>query len=164
DLHARRGVLGLGGIAPKNRGGAFGRDHAVDGVLQHDHAIGGGDGDGAAGAAFADDRRHVGDADVEAHFGRARDRLGLAALFGADARIGARGVDQRDHRNVETIRHAHQAGRLAIAFRPRHAEIVLEPTVGIGAFFVADDADAVAAETAEAADDGLVLAVLAVAG
>src|ERR1700741_482812 len=52
----------------------------------------------------------------------------------------------------------------AIAFRPRNAEIVLEPAVGIGAFFVADDADAVAAEAAEAADDGLVLAVLAVAG
>src|SRR3984957_6757275 len=61
------------------------------------------------------------------------------------------------------VGHVHQTDRLAIALRPRHAEIVLEPAVGIGALFVADDADAVAAETAEAADDGFVLAVLAAA-
>src|SRR4029077_2733469 len=164
DLHVRGGVLGPGGIAPQDRRGAFRRDHAVDGVLQHDHAVGGGNRDGAAGAAFADDRRHIGHADLETGFGRARDRFGLGAFFGADAGISARGVDQRDHRHVEVIRHAHQPGRLAIAFRPRHAEIVLEPAVGVGAFLVADDADALAAEAAEAADDGRVLTVLAVAG
>ena len=62
------------------------------------------------------------------------------------------------------IRHAHQPYRLTVALGPRHAEIVLEPAVGIGTLFMADDADRLAAEAAEAADNGRVLAVLAVAG
>src|SRR6266540_1541248 len=53
---------------------------------------------------------------------------------------------------------------LAIAFRPRHAEIVLEPALGRGALLVADHADALAAEPAEAADDRVILAEFAVAG
>ncbi len=86
------------------------------------------------------------------------------ALLGADARIGARRIDQRDDGDVEAVGHAHQADRLAIAFGPRHAEIVLEPAVGVGALLVADDADALAVETAEPADDRRVVAVLAIAG
>ena len=164
DLHVGRGVLRLGGVAPQDRGRAFRRDHAVDRVLQHQHAVGGGDRDGAARAAFADDDRDVGHAELEAGFGRARDGLGLAALLGADAGIGAGGVDQRDHRHVEAVGHLHQPHRLAVALRPRHAEIVLEPALGVGALLVADDADALAAEAAEAADDRVVLAELAVAG
>ena len=164
DFHARGGFLRLRRIAPQDRGSTFRRDHAVDGVLQHDHAVRGGDRDRAAGAALADDRRDVGNADAQARLGRARDGFGLAALLGADARIGARGIDQRDHGNAEMVRHIHQPDRLAVAFGPRHAEIVLEPAVGVGAFFVADDADALAAEAAEAADDGRVVAEAAVAG
>src|SRR3546814_1730211 len=38
--------------APENRGAAFWRDHRVDRVLQHVDAVGGGQGDGAAGAAL----------------------------------------------------------------------------------------------------------------
>ena len=100
----------------------------------------------------------------QAGFGRARDGLGLAALLGADARIGALGVDQREDRNAEAVGHLHQAHRLAVALRARHAEIVLEPVLGGRALLVADDADALAAEAAEAADDRLVVAELAVAG
>ena len=62
------------------------------------------------------------------------------------------------------VGHVHEAGRLAVAFRPRHAEIVLEAAVGVGALLVADDADALAAEAAEAADDRRVLAEFAIAG
>ena len=62
------------------------------------------------------------------------------------------------------VGHAHQPGRLAIALGPRHAEIVLEPAIGIGTFFMTDEANGLAAEPAEAADDCRVLAVLAVAG
>ncbi len=123
------------------------------------HAVGGRNRDRAARAAFADDGRDIGHADAQTGFRRARDRFGLAALLGANAGIGAGGVDQRDHRNFEVVGHVHQPHRLAIALRPRHAEIVLEPALGVGAFFVADDADALAAEAAEAADNGRVLAV-----
>src|SRR5262245_20350261 len=164
DLHAGRGFLCLGGVAPQDRGGALRRDHAVEGVLQHQHAVGGRDRDRAARAADPDDHRDVGHAELEAGLGRARDRFRLAALLGADARIGALGVDQRQNRDAETVSHLHQSNRLAIALRPRHAEIVLEPLLGGRALLVADDADALAAEAAEAADDRLVVAELAVAG
>ncbi len=102
--------------------------------------------------------------EIEAGLGRARDRFGLAALFRVDAGIGACGIDQRQNRDVEAVRHLHQAHRLAIAFRPRHAEIVLQPGFGARALFVTDDADAFAAEAAETADDRIVVAELAVAG
>ena len=130
DLHVGGGVLRLGGVAPQDRGRALRRDHAVDRVLQHQHAVGGGDRDRAARAAFAEDHRDVRHAEIEAGLGRARDRLGLAALLGVDAGIGAGGVDQRQHRDVEAVGHLHQPHRLAVALRPRHAEIVLEPALG----------------------------------
>ena len=106
----------------------------------------------------------LGTPNSQASFGRARDCLGLPAFLRADARIGARGIDQRQHRNTEMIRHVHEPGGLAVTFRSRHAEIVLETAVGVGALFLADDADALTAEAAEAADDGGVVAEAAVAG
>ena len=133
-------------------------------MLQHQHAVGGGDRDGAARAALADDDRDIGHAEREAGLGRAGDGLGLAALLGLDAGKGARGVDQRDDRQVEAVGELHQPHRLAVALGPRHAEIVLDAAVGVGALFLADDADRAAAEPAEAADDRLVLAEGAVAG
>src|SRR6185437_17166024 len=57
----------------------------------------------------------------------------------------------------------HQAGRFAISFRARHAEIVLEATFGVGAFLMANDAHALAAEPTEAADDRRIVAELAIA-
>ena len=120
--------------------------------------------DGAARAALADDHRDIGHAEREAGVGRAGDRLGLAALLGVDAGKGAGGVDQRNHRQAETVGEFHQPRRLAVALGPRHAEIVPQAAFGVGALLLADDADGCAAEPAEAADDGLVLAELAVAG
>src|SRR5207244_5245882 len=99
------------------------------------------------------DHRNVRYAERKTRFRRARDRFRLAALFRADAGIGSGCVHQRDYRNAETVRHFHQSDGLSIAFRTRPAEIVLEAAFGVGALFVADDADAFAAEAAEAADD-----------
>ncbi len=114
--------------------------------------------------ALADDGGDVGHADAQAGFGRAGDGFGLSALLGADAGIGAGGIDERDDGNFEVIGHVHKPHRLAVALRPRHAEIVPQAAVGVGALLVADDAHALAAEPAEAADDGCVFAELAVAG
>ena len=41
---------------------------------------------------------------------------------------------------------------------------MLQPALGVGALFLADDGDRLAAEAGEAADDGVVLAESAVAG
>src|SRR5207244_259443 len=54
--------------------------------------------------------------------------------------------------------------RFAVTFGARHAEIVLEAAFGGRPLLLPDDADAFALETAEAADDRLVVAELAVAG
>src|SRR5215469_18441346 len=62
------------------------------------------------------------------------------------------------------IRHAHQTRGFAVPLRPRHAEIMFQAGIGVGTFFMADHANALAAKTAEAADNGGILAVLAVAG
>src|SRR4029077_17222657 len=46
----------------------------------------------------------------------------------------------------------------------RHAKIVFEAAFCVGSFLMADDADALAAEAAEAADDGRIVAELPVTG
>ncbi len=61
------------GAAPRDRSAALGRDYRVDGVLEHQHVIAGGERDGPARTALADplcgNDRH---ADVEAGLDRAR--------------------------------------------------------------------------------------------
>ena len=132
--------------------------------FQHIDAVGGGDGDGATGAAFADDdrdRRHL---EPQTRRDRAGDGLGLAAFLGIDAGEGAGGVDERDQRHLETVGKFHQAHRLAVALGPHGTEIVLEAARGVGTLFLAEDSDRFPAETGEAADHGLILAKGAVAG
>ena len=100
----------------------------------------------------------------KAGLGRAGDGFRLAALLRADARIGARRIDQRDDGQFEPVRHFHQADRLAIAFRPRHAEIMLQPAFRAGAFLVTHDHHGAVLKTPEPADDGGVFRETAVAG
>ena len=64
---------------------------------------------------------------------------------------------------TETVGKLHEAHGLAIAFRPRHAEIMLNSCFGAGAFFLPKNADRTAAKPAETADDRGVLAKLPVA-
>ena len=90
--------------------------------------------------------------------GRTRDRFGLAAFFGADARISAGRVHQRNHRQPETLRHIEQALDLAVAFGHRHPEIVLHPRFRVVALLMAHDGDGHAAKPPEARDDGFVVA------
>ena len=103
-----------------------GRDHRVDRVLLHQHAVGDGDRDRAPRAALADDagdRRHR----QPRHLGlRAGDRPALPVLLGRDARVGARRVDERDHREAEALGDLHHAHRLLVALGIRHAELPVE--------------------------------------
>ena len=165
DLHVGRRVLRPRRIAPQDRGRAFRRDHRVDRVLEHQHAVGGGDRDRAAGAALADDDRDVRHAERR---GRPRSS-GRSPRPGRAPRRRCRDrrrrcrpalITGRPKRSAISIRRT----RLAVAFRARHAEIVLEAGLGVGALLLAEHADGLAAEAAEAADDGLVLAEVAVAG
>ena len=133
-------------------------------MLEHQHAIGRGDGDRAAGAALADDHgdhRHL---QRQALLGRAGNRLGLAALLRLDAGKCARRVDQGHHRNPEPVGQLHQADRLAIALGLGHAEIVLEARGGVVALLMADQHHPAAVDPREAADDRGVVRKRAVAG
>src|SRR5262249_31173748 len=66
--------------------------------------------------------------------------------------------------DLEALGEFHQAHRLAVALRPRHAEIVLDATFGARALLVPDDAQAHPVETSEAAHHRGIIAELAIAG
>ncbi len=148
----------------KDRGCGLRRGHRVDGMLEHQHAVGGGDGHGAARTALADHDRNQRHAQRQASVSGAGNRLGLTALLGADAGIGAGRVDQRQHRQRELVGQIHQPHGLAVALRLGHAEIVPDPALGVGALLVADHDDGTVLEAADPAHDGGVLGEVAVAG
>ena len=158
------GILGLAGILPQDRGAAFRGNGRVHRVLQHHGAVAHAQRQRAAGATFTDhgaDDRHL-------QFGHldqvACDRFGLAARFGVDARPGAGGVDQGQHRQAEALGHLHQAQGLAVAFRLGHAEVAAHLLPGVAALLVADDHQRAAVDPGQSTDDGLVVAEGAVAG
>lgn len=111
----------------------------------------------------------TGDADHDGslqagHFAQvAGNGLCLTALFGPDAGIGARGIDEGDHRQLELLGHLHQAQRLAIAFGIGHAEVAVDLLLGVAPFLVADHHYRLAVETGQAADYGVVIAEITVA-
>ena len=89
-----------------------------------------------------------------------RDCFSLASFFGVDAGKGAGGVDQRDNRQTEAISERHQPHRLTIALRPGHAEIMAKPRFRIETLLLTHHANGAAAESSEAAHDGLVVGEL----
>src|SRR5579875_1786298 len=136
----------MSGIAPQDRGAAFRRNYRIDRVFEHQDLIAGGERDRPARAALPDhrgDKRHP---DVESGLDRPRDRFGLTALLGVDARIVARGIDKAQHWEPETIGKPHQPARLAIPLGPGHAEIMSDPPLRIAALFGAENDHAAAAE------------------
>ena len=93
----------------------------------------------------------------------ARDRLGLAALLGADARIRARRVDERDERQAEALGEPHEAQRLAIALGLRHAVVAAHALLRVAALLVADEHHRRVVEARGSADDREVVAKHAIA-
>src|SRR6476646_5946643 len=89
----------------------------------------------------------------------------IATLCTPSARPASveRAIDDRQHGNAESVSHFHQPNRRAIALGTRHPEIMFDAGFGGGAFFLADHADALAAEAAEATHQRCVLAELAIA-
>ena len=88
------GLLFFAGVLPHDGGAALGRDDGVDGVFEHEDAVGDRERQRSAGAAFAGNGGDGGDAEA-GHFDEvAGDGFALAALFGADAGVGAGEVDE----------------------------------------------------------------------
>ncbi len=93
----------------------------------------------------------------------AGDGLALSALLGVLAGVSARRVDERDDGPTELLGLLHQAQGLAVALRPRHAEVAGQILLQRGALAVTDDGHRHAVEAGHTAQNGGVLPALAVA-
>jgi hypothetical protein len=162
-LHHLGGLGGPAGVAPQDGRAALGRDHRVDRVLEHEHAVAHADGQRAAAAPLARDHRDDRHRQPRHELEVARDGLGLAALLGAHARVGAGRVDEGHHRLAELGGHVHETLGLAIALGVRHAEVPGDLLPGVPPLLVSDEDDRAALEAREAGDDGRVVAEAAVA-
>src|SRR5512143_559166 len=107
-------------------------------MLQHEDAVGRGDGKRAPRSALADDRCDERYAQIKTGLRRPRDGLGLAAFFSRDTAISTRRIDERYHGQAETVRHFEEALCLAVSFRHRHAEIVFEAGFGVVSLLMSD--------------------------
>src|SRR5690348_1385673 len=157
------GILGAPGVLPQDRRATFRRDHGIGGVLQHVDAVAHADRQGAARAAFAGHGAYDRHFQFSHFLEVARDRLALAALLGADARISAGGVDEGEHGQAEAFGHLHQAQRLAVAFRTRHAEVAADLRLDVAALLVTDHHHRPPDHAREAADDRRVVGIHAIA-
>ena len=91
------------------------------------------------------------------------DGFRLAAFFRADARIRARGIDKGHDRNIEFFGSLHQAQCFTVTLRTRHTEITADFFFGITAFLMTDNHHALAVETRQTADNGMIVRIMAVA-
>ena len=91
------------------------------------------------------------------------DGLALPTLLRADVAARAGCVDKADDRAVEFFGLPHQAQRLAIALGLRRAEAALDALFGGMALFDRNHRHRRRAEVGQAADDGWVVRVAAVA-
>ena len=91
------------------------------------------------------------------------DRLGLAALLGPDAGIGAGRVDEADHREAELLGQLHDPEGLAVPLGVHLAEVALDPLAGRPALLMADDGHGRALVEGEAGHDRRVVGEAAVA-
>jgi hypothetical protein len=66
-------------------------------------------------------------------------------------------------RQLEALGHLHQAQRLAIAFRARHAEIALDLALGVASLLVADDHHRLAVDARQSTHDRGVVGIGAIA-
>ena len=163
DGHGLGRQLGLVRALPQDGGAALRGDHRIGAVLQHQQPVADADGQGPAGAALAHHGAEDGRAQPRHDLEVAGDRLALAALLGADARIGAGGVDEGQDRQPEALRHLHQPQGLAVALGARHAEVAVDLLLGVAPLLVADDHHRAAVHARQAADDGRVVGKGAVA-
>ena len=152
------------GAFPQNGGTAFRGDNGIGAVLQHIHFITHADCQRAAGTTFTDNGADNRDAQTR-HFAQVTgNRLRLAALFRAHARIRTRSVDKGADRHFETLSHLHQAQRFTIAFRRRHTEVAANFLFGFAPFLVADNHYRTPVQTRNPADDSFIVSIGTVTG
>ena len=154
-----RAVAGL----PQDGGAAFGADHGIDRVLQHQHLVGHRNSQRAPRTTLTndggDDRhfqlRHLEDV--------AANGFGLAAFFGVDTGIGAGRVHKGKHRQFEFLGGLHQPQCLAVPLGFTHAEVAQTTLLGVAPFLVAQHHTGGAVEAGQPAHDAQVVGKMPVA-
>src|SRR5262249_8748371 len=94
-----------------------------------------------------------------------RNRFRDAALFGFDAGIGRRRVDEHEHGTTELFREAHRSERLPVSLGARVAEVAKDLFLGVaaGALDVADDQHRLPFVVGKAGHDRVIVGEAAVA-
>ena len=152
------GLLFFAGVLPHDGGTALGRDNGVDGVFEHEDAVGYCQRQRSARPAFACDSGDRGYAQT-GHFDEvAGDGFALAALFGSNAGVGSGEIDEGEDRVAEFLCNLHAAESLAIAFGVGRAEFACDSFLEGTAFEVADRHDGFAVEEGHAAGHSGVIA------
>ena len=154
DLHDLAGLRHPPRVFPQDGGKALRGEDGVHRVLQHQHLIAHGQGEGTAAAALAADDGYHGYCQA-AHEGEAPgDGVGLPPLLGLQTRIGAGGVHEGDNGAAELLRLGHDALGLPVALGLRHAKVGAEVLLQVLTLPGADDSDGSAMVAGDAAEDG----------
>ncbi len=127
-------------------------------MLHHQDAVADPDPESAARTALADDEDEDRGLELEHLEDVLGDRRGLAALLGADPRVGARRVDQADDRDLELRREAHLAQRLAVSLGVRTAEVERHALLRRATLPVPDEQEPPLPDPREPGQDCLVVA------
>ena len=77
----------------------------------------------------------------------AANGLGLTTLLGVDAGVGARRIDEGEHRQLELLGGLHQAQGLAVALGLAHAKVAQRALLGVATLLVAQHHAGLAIET-----------------
>ncbi len=132
-------------------------------MLEHKDSVRHAESQGPSGSPLADHHGDRGNSE-SSHLAKVHgNRLGLAALFGTDAGVGARGVDERHDGAAELLSESHEPQRLAVSLGMGHAEVAAQVLLHVAALLVADDHDRAAVETSPSPHDGGIVTVHAVA-
>src|SRR5919201_806069 len=156
-------LLRLARIAPEDRRTTFRRDHRVDRVLLHQHAIRECDRRGAARPAFADDAGDDWNVELRHEAVRARERATLTVLLGSDTGIRPRRVNQRDDRKAVPVGELHHAHRLPIALRMGGPEVAIDAVLDVAPLLMTDERDRSSVEAPETRHDRVIVGAYAIA-
>ena len=162
DTQRLGGIACMIAAAPKNGSAAFWRDHRIDCMLEHHHAVASGKCNRAAGTTLTNDAGHHRGWQAQAGADCCGDGLGLTTLFGTTPRISACRINKAQHRQAKASGKFHQTRCLAIAFGACHAEIALDTFFGTAALFRTHDHDSLTAEPRHAANDRIILGIVSI--
>src|SRR5215469_2140360 len=156
-------LRGVTSVLPQNRGTAFRADNRIIRVFQHENTIGNSDAERAAGASFADHGcNNWGPQDH--HFAQINSNgLRNMPLLRAYARVGARRIDERNHRQMKLFCKPHQSKGFSVSLGVGATEIPPNIFFGIPTLLMGYNHTPNFADRSETAGHCLIVAKKAVA-